>query len=179
MSSGYVDSRSQRGVTLLELLLAVMLLTMVSAMLYSVLNVSMKFAARGEDKILQIAREGSLLELIHQQVHGAAYSAKTRQVLLTADDEYLKVVTNHALIFRDWGRVLAIYRYEPGEDILYYTEKLDFYNQDYGEDYLPDFDDMVVLLRNVGGLAMEYDEEEAVLTVNYNGGTYEIIPRCR
>lgn len=165
--------------TLLELLLAVMLLTMVSTMLYSILNVSMKFAARGENKILQIARQGSLLELIHQQVHGAAYSVKQRNVLLSADDKVLKVVTSHALIYRDLAKVLAIYRYDPGADVLYYTEKIDFYNQDYNEDYLPDLAEMIVLMRDVGGLSMQYDEEEAVLTVSYDGGEYEIIPRCR
>ena len=55
--------RGQRGITLFELLIAVVLLGMVSTMIYSVLNVGITFSAKGEKHLETLARKKNLLSL--------------------------------------------------------------------------------------------------------------------
>jgi len=170
--------RSREGVTLFELLVAMVLMVMVSSMLYSVLNVSIKFSDKGENKLDALELERSLLDLLHRQVHGARYDTRQKKLMITVDGETLKVVTGAPLIERDAGLVLAIYRYDRNGRSLYYTEKVDFYNPDYDENYEPPLKEMTVLVRDVDELELDYDEVEGVVKVSYLGLEHELVPRC-
>ncbi|MDF1577182.1 MAG: prepilin-type N-terminal cleavage/methylation domain-containing protein [Desulfobulbales bacterium] len=169
---------AQKGVTLIELLVAMVLLAMVTSMLYSVLNVGIKFSRKGEDRLAALAVERSLLEVLHRQVHGAWYDKAKKKVMISAERDMLKVVTSSPLMERDAGLVLAVYWYDSGDRVLYYTEKLDFYNIDYAENYSPSVDEMVVLLWDVDDLDWQFDESEGFLTIAYLGNSYELSPRA-
>jgi prepilin-type N-terminal cleavage/methylation domain-containing protein len=168
---------AQRGVTLVELMVAMLLLVMVTAMLYSVLNVGIKFSQKGEDRLAVIGLERSFLDLLHRQVHGVWYDQRQKKLLIDAKSNLLKMVTTSPLVERDAGLVLAVYLYDSAEGVLYYTEKLDFFNVDYDEGYSPAPAEMIVLLRDIDEIDWQYDETDGVLAVSYLGRDYEMLPR--
>ena len=168
---------AQRGVTLIELMVAMLLLVMVTAMLYSVLNVGIKFSQKGEERLAVIGLERSFLDVLHRQVHGVWYDQGQKKLLIEAKRNLLKMVTTSSLLERDGGLVLAVYLYDPGDEVLYYTEKLDFFNVDYDEGYAPAAAEMMVLLRDIEEIDWQYDETDGILAISYLGQDYEILPR--
>lgn len=176
---GLGPRRSKGGFTLFEVLIAMVLLAMVAAMLYSVLNVGIKFTDQGGRKILALERKYAFLTLVQRQISSAVYDSAKKRIIMSADAEAFKVVTRNPFIYPEAGVVLAIYRYNAGERAIYYTEKRDYYNIDYGEDYVPGFDEMTVLARDEEPFSVQYDEEagpEAVVT--YRGEEYSLVPKC-
>ena len=168
---------AQKGVTLVELMVAMLLLVMVTSMLYSVLNVGIKFSQKGEKRLAVIGLERSFLDLLHRQVHGVWYDQRQKKLMIEAKRNLLKMVTTSPLMERDAGLVLAVYLYDPGDGVLYYTEKLDFFNVDYDDGYSPSPAEMIVLLRDIDEIDWQYDETDDVLAVSYLGQDYEILPR--
>jgi prepilin-type N-terminal cleavage/methylation domain-containing protein len=169
---------TERGVTLFELLVAVLLLALVSVMIYSVLRVSIDFSEKGSKQILAMEREQSLLALISKQVRSAWYDPTKRQAVISVKDGVLKIVTKNPLMNKEVGLALAIYRFNSQDQTLYYTEKVDYYNIDYDDDYVPEFVDMIPLLTTGLALDMEYDEEAAKVLLVYGEREYEFTPRC-
>ena len=170
--------RSRQGVTLFELLVAMLLLVMVTSMLYSVLNAGIKFSDKGENRIGLIEQERSLLDILHKQVHGAWYDPRQRKVSIIGDRDTLKMVTSAPLIEHQAGLVLAIYRYDRNDQALYYTEKVDFYNPDYDEDYEPALRDMTVLVHDLEDIDLDFDDEDGLVKISYLGLEHELVPRC-
>ena len=168
----------QRGFTLFELLVAVILLGMISVMIYSVLNVGIKFSDKGERALAMAVRQHGILNLLHRQIVTAYYDNVQKRVLVSGEGEVLRVVTRSPLRYRLAGVVLALYRYDPAEQVLYYSEKRDYYNSDYDEEYLPDFGNMLVLASGVPSLSFEVDEDAQTVTVVYDDEIFAIQPRC-
>lgn len=180
MSTGKIKKqKKEAGFTLFEVMVAVLLLAMVSSMIYSILNVSIKFTEKGEEKILLLEREQGLLGLLQRQIKSGWYDAKKKEVLITADEETLRVVTRAPLLYPRAGTVLAVYRFDPASSSLYYLEKRDFYNIDYNEDYLPDYDDMMLLLANSAPLSFSYEDDSSAVTVFYDGKEHDFQPWCQ
>ena len=167
-----------RGFTLFELLVAVILLGMITVMIYSVLNVGIKFSDKGERALVRTVRQHGLLNLLYRQIVSAYYDNTQRRVIVSGEGEVLRVVTRSPLRYRTAGVVLALYRYDPAEQVLYYSEKRDYYNIDYNEEYLPDFDIMLVLASGVPSLSFEVDEDTQKVAVVYGNETFDIQPRC-
>lgn len=168
---------SQKGVTLIELLVAMLLLVMVTSMLYSVLNVGIKFSRKGEARLAVLGRERSLLNLLDRQVHGVWFDKRRKKPMIAVDRYLLKMVTSSPLIEHGAGLVLACYLYDPGDRVLYYAEKLDFFNVDYDDGYSPSPDEMVVLLRDVDALDWQYNETDGGLVLSYLDSTHELFTR--
>ena len=167
------------GFSLFEVLIAMLLLSMVAVMLYSVLNVGIKFTDQGNRKILAMERKYGLLGLVQRQINSAVYDPTKKQILMYADDEIFKVVTRNPFVYPEAGVVLAIYRYNTSEQAIYYAEKRDYYNIDYGEDYAPDFKEMTVLAWHEDAFSVEYDGEKSPeLTFSYRGESYSLVPKC-
>lgn len=169
---------TERGVTLLELLVAMLILAMVSVMLYSVLNVAIGFSGKGEARARQAGREHAFLELLHRQVHGSWYDRKQKKVLIESLGNQLTMVTTAPLLYRDLGLVLAVYLYDPDADVLYYTEKKDFYKSEYFRNYQADPREMLVLMTEVGKLDLDYQAGEGLLKVTYRGRLHAMTVRC-
>lgn len=169
----------RRGITLLELMVAMLIMALVATMLYSVLNLGINFSRKGEVRAREMGRERALLELLHRQVHGAWYDRIQKKVLIVGTGEVLSLVTTAPLLYRDQGVVLAIYLYDPKGEMLYYTEKKDFYNPDYFKDnFEPDNKEMLVLAKGVGDIQFEYKADLGQLTVAYRGRSYDLTVRC-
>lgn len=179
--------QGQAGFTLFEVLIAMLLLAMVAAMIYSVLNVSIKFADQGGRKILAMERKYGFLILVQRQITSAVYDPAKKRILMSADDQAFRVVTRNPFIYPEAGVVLAIYRYNAGERAIYYTEKRDYYNTDYalssplggGTDaYVPDFEEMTVLAQDEEPFSVQYDEEAGPeVLVTYRGEEYTLVPK--
>lgn len=169
---------AERGVTLLELLVAMLVLAMVSAMLYSVLNVAIGFSSKGEARARQAGRGHAFLELLHRQVHGTWYDRKQKKVLIESLGNQLTMVTTAPLLNRDLVLVLAVYLYDPDADVLYYTEKKDFYKSDYRQNYQADPREMLVLMTEVDDLGLDYQADEGLLKVTYRGRQHAMTVRC-
>lgn len=165
------------GVTLFELLVAVLLLSMVSGMIYSILHTGIMFAEKGDKKIQAMARQHGLLELMHKQIKCAWFDNTQRKVRISADNEILRVVTRRPLLYRSVGLVLAVYRYNGDEQAMYYLEKRDFYNQDYNDQYIPDFDEMELLAPDSVIISMSYDDKAGIVTVETGETSYEFVAR--
>jgi len=170
---------TNKGFTLFEVLVAVLLLAIISSMIYSVLNAGIRFSEQGERKIVSLERKLGLLNLLQRQVQGGWYDEKQNKVVISADENLLRIVTTSPLLYPDAGVVMAFYRIEAGTEALYYQEKRDFYNIDYNEDYEPDFEEMQLLLAEPGPLQFEYDEENKTVRVTYLGSEYEFSPWCQ
>lgn len=165
-----------KGFTLFEVLVAVLLLAIISSMIYSVLNAGIRFTEQGERKILSLERELGLLSLIQRQVQGGWYDERKKQVIISANDNLLRIITTAPLLYPELGVVMAFYRVDSDNEALYYLEKKDFYNADYNDEYEPDFDDMQLLLEGSGPLQFEYDEERKMVLVTFLGAEYEFSP---
>jgi prepilin-type N-terminal cleavage/methylation domain-containing protein len=166
------------GFTLIEVLVAMLMLGMVTVMIYSVLNVGIKMSAKGEKAIYGAARQHGVMRLLHDQIISACYDNLSRKVLISGGDEILRVVTRSPLRYRNDGVVLAIYRYDSSTDTLYYIEKRDYYNTDYNEEYVPAFDDMLVLGTGLEPVSFAVDEKSQAVTVNYGEKSSVIVPKC-
>lgn len=169
---------TEKGFTLLELLVAITMLAIICSMIYSALNVSIKFSDQAEKKMLSLTRERGFLSLLNRQIRGAWFDPRKTKVVISAQPDRLRLVTRSPMLYPGAGLVLAFYRYEPADDKIYYTEKLDYYNMDYGDDYLPPLEDMVMLMENSGDIEFNYENRENKVAVSYQGKEYEFIPGC-
>lgn len=164
---------------MLELMVAVLLLGMIATMIYSILNVGIKYAERGTTTILTMARRYSFLGLLNEQISNAFYDAKEKRLMISSDGPVFRIVTRRPYLYRTVGVVLAVYRYNPSDKTLYYQEKRDYYNPDYDDKYVPDFGAMVVLARDEPSFNVEYDQATGDgVTVSYQGAEYVFYPRC-
>lgn len=177
--SGLRKPSGEEGFSLFEILIAMVLLAMVAAMLYSVLNVGIKFSDQGSRKILAMERKYAFLSLVQRQVTSAVYDTTQRKTLMWANEDSFKVVTRNPYVYPEAGVVLAVYRYNEGDRAIYYLEKRDYYNIDYGEDYLPDFTEMSVLAWDEDPFSVQYDPEASPEVVfSFRGAEYSLLPRC-
>lgn len=176
--SGERCNISRQGFTLFEVLVAILLLGMISAMIYSVLNAGIRFSDQGGRRLQTIARESGFLSLLHRQVRSALYDSRKRAVAISSDTDLLRIVTRSPLLYRAGGVVLAVYRFEDGGHQVYYTEKRDFYNIDYGEDYTPGPDEMIDLVTLDESVSVSYDAEAGSVSVEYGDKQYILYPRC-
>jgi hypothetical protein len=162
---------------LLELLVAGLLLSIISVMIYSVLNVGIKFAHKGEVELLAIAREQGFISLLQQQVRSTLYDSKKKKLEITIDDDVLRLVTRRPLLYHQVDVVLAIYRYKADDRTVYYTEKVDYYNPDFAEGYLPDYEEMYPVISTAHDFAMEFDEKTGEVFIEYEETEYLFKPR--
>lgn len=167
----------QAGVTLLELLVAMVLLGMVTAMLYSVLRVGIGFSARGTEHIGRMAKEQNLLGLLRRQVASAWFDPRRGGVRITADPGILRMVTRQPLLHRDAGVVLAVYRVNEAEHTLYYQEKKDYYNVEYSMEYTPDFREMERLYVAEQPVSFSYSVERGGVTVRLGETEFIFFPK--
>lgn len=170
--------RGRSGITLFELLIAVVLLGMVSTMIYSVLNVGITFSARGGKHLETMGREKNLLALLRRQVNGAWYDLRFGKALISGGDGVLRIVTRQPLLHRDAGTVLAVYRVNPAEQSLYYLEKVDYFNADYGEQYVPEFDEMGRMYGSEKPVLLGYEPEKSRVAVTLGGEEFAFFPKC-
>ncbi|MGV1100713.1 PulJ/GspJ family protein [Thiovibrio sp. JS02] len=168
----------QQGITLFELLVAVLLLGMVSTMIYSVLNVGIGFSSKGEERIASMAREQSLLNLLRRQVSCAWYDMRQNRIRISGEENLLRVVTRQPFLNRGAGTVLAVYRYDEVSQTLYYLEKKDYYNIDYGEEYRPDLSEMEPIYSGGGPLFLAWNEEVGAVTARVGEREYLFSPKC-
>ncbi|MFZ5760636.1 MAG: PulJ/GspJ family protein [Thermodesulfobacteriota bacterium] len=172
-------SGRQGGFTLFEVMVAVLLLAMVSTMIYSILNVSITFSEKGEKRILALERKLGLLGLLERQIKCAVYDDRSKEVAMSADDTLFRLTTRAPLLYARAETVLAVYRYDPNRNILYYLEKRDFYNAEYEEDYIPDFEEMTVLIPDSPPLSFSYEEGESAVLILVDGEEHVFTPWCQ
>lgn len=168
----------QQGITLFELLIAVVLLGMVSTMIYSMLNVGISFSAKGGKHLERQARERNLLGLLRRQVNEASYDMRSSKVGISGGDGLLRIVTRQPLLHRTAGLVVAVYRVNPAEQTLYYLEKKDYYNVEYGEKFLPDFSEMKKMYAADRPVVLVYDSEKSSVSVSLGEEEFVFHPKC-
>jgi prepilin-type N-terminal cleavage/methylation domain-containing protein len=170
--------RCHQGITLFELLIAVVLLGMVSTMIYSVLKVGINFSARGGKHLETLAREKNLLSLLRRQVNGARYDLRLGRAEISGGDGVLRIITRQPLLHGNADTVLAMYRINAGERALYYLEKKDYFNTGYGEKYLPDFSEMEKIFTAEQPVALAFDAEQSRVLVSLGGEEFAFVPKC-
>jgi len=169
----------EQGFTLIEVMVAVLMLAMVSSMIYSILNVSIRFSEKGDKSILLLEREQGLIGILQRQIKNGWYDEQKKAVVIAADDTMLRIATRAPLLYPLAGVVIAVYRYDPESATLYYLEKRDFYNIDYGDDYLPAYEDMQVLVEDCRPLSFSYSDTSSSVTVLYDDKEFNFTPWCQ
>ena len=171
--------QNQAGFSLFELMVAVLLLAMVSVMIYSVLSVGIKFSDKGSRKILEMERRYGFISLLQRQIKSAVYDVKKKEILMSGDAETFRVVTRNPYIYQSAGVVLAIFRYNSSESSIFYTEKRDYYNIDYDDEYVPEYDDMILLAVDEESFDIQYEQDASPeVTIEYRGEEYTLVPSC-
>lgn len=165
------------GLSLLEVMVALLLLTIAAAMIASMLDRSLFFADRGEGKSREIEEHYALVALLQRQVQAGWFNPRTKKVEISGDRDLVRLVT--AIPFQaGTGRVvMAFYRYNPDDNTLYYLEKKDFYNTEYS-DMVPDYSEMTALISGARGLGLEFDETTTTVTLTYGPRSYAFRPWC-
>ncbi len=171
------DMDGRAGLSLLEVMVALLLLTIASTMIYSMLNRSIFFTDKGDKKAREIEEQYALVSLLQRQVQGGWFNPRTKKVVISGEKDLLRLATAIPFQARPGQVVMAFYRYNPEENTLYYLEKKDFYNADYTE-LVPDFSEMTALVTASRGLSLEFDEEANSVTLSYGAHNYEFRPWC-
>jgi len=172
------DRPGEQGFSLFELMIAMLLLAMISVMIYSVLNVGIRFSVQGGRKILEMERKYGFVNLVQSQIKSAVYDLKQKRLLISADDDILRIVTRNPFRYPEVGVVLAVYRYDAVEQAIYYIEKRDYYNVDYDDEFVPDFDEMMLLAQEVSSFSVTSNEEMGpAVTVEFQGEEYVLVPK--
>ena len=169
---------SEQGVTLFELLVAILLLGIISTMIYSALNIGIRFSDKGSDRIVTISREQGLRSLLYRQIRNARFDERTKKAHVIVDKDTLKIQTRIPILYRASGLVLAMYRHNADEEVLYYTEKIDFYNPEYDEDYIPDFEDMLPLAKVGEGFYLAQEPGTDFVEIGFGDDVYTFEPKC-
>ena len=167
---------TDRGFTLLEVMVAMVMLTMLASMVYSVLHAGIGLAEKGEALLVELQQEQGLIALLQRQVRSCRYGEVSKKIDIMAEGGLLKIITRASVLFPGGGLVLAVYRYDSDHNRIYYLEKRDYYSADYGEDYVPDYSEMMVLLEDSGEVEFTYDDEEDTLHLKYLGQEIEFRP---
>ncbi|MEN8141514.1 MAG: prepilin-type N-terminal cleavage/methylation domain-containing protein [Thermodesulfobacteriota bacterium] len=166
-------SIGSRGMTLMEVMVAMALLAMVTMMVYSILDRALVFAHKGEGRIVQLERDSALLNLLSRQVRSGWYDSRSKGVVIVADDNVLRLITKAPLLYPENGTVLATYYLL--DDALYYDEHKDFFNPEHLDGAL-DPEEMTQLLADAQGLHFDYEGGAVLLT--WQEQEYELWPWC-
>ncbi len=167
------------GFSLLELLVAMVILAIMSAMVYSVLHSGLRFADRGSARILETERESAFLMLLAEQMRSAYFDPEQQQVAMAAEPDMLRLVTRRPLLNLDSPMVLAFYLYEPEKKTISYAEKIDYYNPDYDETYRPPMEETTLLFTSRRHLFITPGDEAGSVTITLGGEEFTLRARCR
>lgn len=171
------NMENESGLSLLEVMVALLLLTIASTMIYSMLNRSIFFANKGEGKIQAIEEQYALVSLLQRQVQSGWYDPRTKKVLIAGEKDFLRLATATPFQAKAGQVVMGFYRYNEEEKTLYYLEKKDFYNSDY-DDLIPDYSEMISLVSVERGLSLEFAEEGNIVSLSYGDHSYAFQPWC-
>jgi prepilin-type N-terminal cleavage/methylation domain-containing protein len=174
---GGLRAQNNDGLSLLEVMVALLLLTIASTMIYSMLNRSIFFAQKGERKSQEIEEHYALVSLLQRQVQSGWFNPRTKTVVISGEENFLRLATATPFQARPGQVVMAFYRYNPEDKTLYYLEKKDFYNADYS-DLIPEYNEMTALVTVPRGLSLDFDEEAITVTLSYGSRSYEFRPWC-
>lgn len=168
----------QQGFTLLEVMIATLIFSMISVLIFSMLNRSFDFTAKGEERVLQVERHYGFINLVRRQVQGAWYDLQQKEMQIrNVTENQFALVTTSSLMYGPATLVMAFYEFDPGEATLYYTERRDFYNPDYLDEF-PDRAGMIPLLKPEGTFSLQADPDSDFVTLRYGTETYVFHPFC-
>ena len=159
----------------MEVMVAMLLLTMTAVMIYSILNRSILFAHKGESKMLALEKEYGLHSLLKRQVESCWYDIKNKKVGLYGDEEIVRIITKTSFLHPESSMVMAFYL--KNDQTIYYLERQDFYNNDY-LDWTPDLDLMMPLITTTREMNIQYDEDLGFVQLTYHDKEYEFWPWC-
>jgi hypothetical protein len=165
------------GLSLLEVMVALLLLTITAAMIASMLDRSLFFADKGEGKSREIEEHYALVALLQRQVQAGWFNPRTKKVEISGHRDLVRLVTTVPFQAGPGRVVMAFYRYNPDNNTLYYLEKKDFYNIDYSE-MVPDYSEMIALVSMAQGLGLDFDEATTTVTLTCGPLSYAFRPWC-
>lgn len=170
--------RCQQGFTLLEVMVATLIFSMISVLIFSMLDRSFTFTTKGEERVLAVERHYGLINLVRRQVQGAWYDPQQKKMRISSATEHqFALITSSSMLYGPAALVMAFYEFDPDEAILYYTERRDFYNPDYRDEF-PDRDEMIPLLKPEGLFSLQADPDSDFVTLRYGMEAYVFHPFC-
>lgn len=167
---------NQQGLTLLEVMISVLIFSMISVLIFSILDRSVVFTAKGEKRVRSLEQHYSLTNLVRKQVQGA-FITKSTITINTPSDHQFSIITTASIMYPPSTLIVAFYDFDPQTGILYYTERRDFYNLEYGEQF-PAIEEMIPLLTSSAPFSLERQEDSNWVTLKLAGKTYTFHPFC-
>ncbi len=166
------------GFTLLEVMISIVIFGMISTLIFSILDRSFVFTEKGEAKILKIEQQNGFIDLVRRQVQGAWVDPRRRTTHINSENEQqFSIVTTSSIMFAGSPLVVAFYEFEPSTNTVYYTERKDFYNPDYVEQF-PNQEEMIPLLNVDDSFSLQTDENSDFVILFLNNKEYIFHPFC-
>jgi prepilin-type N-terminal cleavage/methylation domain-containing protein len=170
--------QDQSGFTLLEVMISIFIFGLISALVFSILDRSFVFSAKGEARVLEIEQQYGLINLVRRQVQGAWFDQKRKKVHISSETENrFALITTSSLMYSPSVLVMAFYEFDPRDSMLYYTERRDFYNLDY-RDEPPATEDMIPLLHIEGDFSLQADPDSDFVILLFKNKKYVFHPFC-
>lgn len=167
-----------RGFTLLEVMVSVLIFSMISVLIFSMLDRSFVFTAKGEARVLHLEQQYGLINLLRRQVQGAWFDPKLKKMHLSSEtDRQFALITTSSLMFPGSIVVIAFYEFDPNDATLYYTERRDFYNPDYGKEFPPQTE-MIPLLTVTDPFSLQADPDSDFVILHFSNREYTFHPLC-
>ncbi len=168
----------QRGLTLLEVMISILIFSMISVLIFSILDRSALFTTKGEEQVRKLEQHYNLTLLVRRQVQGAWIDPATKSPNINQlSDQQFSVITTSSIMYPAASLILAFYEFDPDTGTLYYTERRDFYNPDYNDNFPPQ-DDMIPLLKTDKPFQLYTGEDSSLVTLVLAGKEYRFYPMC-
>ena len=170
--------RNQHGLTLLEVMISMLIFSMISVLIFSILDRAALFTTKGEAQVRAIEQQYNLVSLIRRQVQGAWIDTATKKVRLQQPtDQQFSIITTASIMYPSPTLVIAFYDFDPESGVLYYSERRDFYNPDYSDQF-PEREEMITLLTTTSAFQLQMPEESSSVSLTFAGEQYTFHPMC-
>jgi prepilin-type N-terminal cleavage/methylation domain-containing protein len=170
--------QNQRGLTLLEVMISVLIFSMISVLIFSILDRSAAFTAKGDKRVRTLEQNYNLSSLIRRQVQGAWIDQKQQKAGINQlSDLQISIITTSSIMYPPTTLVIAFYDFDEESGTLFYTERRDFYNQDYNDQF-PPIEEMIPLLVTDQPFRLQTTEESNLVSLTLAGKQYTFHPFC-
>ena len=170
--------QNQHGFTLLEVMVSIFIFSLISMLIFSILDRSFVFTAKGEARVLEIEQQYGLINLVRRQVQGAWFDQRQKKIQMSSETENrFALITTSSLMYNSSVLVMAFYEFDPRASILYYTERKDFYNTGYSS-MPPEVTEMIPLLHVDGAFSLQADPDSDFVVLRYKEKKYVFHPFC-
>jgi len=169
----------RNGFTLLELLVAVVLLGLAGSVIYGLFFAGVTISGKGQARLLADSRLSGLARLLERQVETAWFDQRRQRPGIVFADQTLYLYTTSPLIHPEYDLVLAMYQLADDGRALLYQERIDFHSFSLEPGDLPPMEETVPLAVFSQPVALSFDQESTSVILETEEERYALYPKTR